>query len=67
MHRLTLALLLFSLSMSSVAHDGHDHSIPMADLIHLLWITPLLIVVIVLHNKVMNSSNKFLSSFNNKR
>ncbi len=33
-----------SLIMSaSFAHPGHDHSAPMSGIIHLLWISPLII------------------------
>ena len=40
-----IALTVFSLLVStqSFAHGGHDHSDPMASLVHLMWIAPLVI------------------------
>lgn len=36
--------LLVMISSSAAAHGGHDHSDPIAGLIHLAWAAPLLII-----------------------
>ena len=61
MYRLTLTLLLLLVSLPNVAHDGHDHSLPMAGLIHLLWIAPMLIAAIFLSKKLMKTQVKNLN------
>ncbi|MBU2924630.1 hypothetical protein Q4530_15375 [Colwellia sp. 1_MG-2023] len=43
MFRLYIVILLLSVSAPSFSHSGHDHSDPMAGLIHLLWVAPLVI------------------------
>ncbi|MCH2057819.1 MAG: hypothetical protein MK214_14645 [Thalassotalea sp.] len=43
MLRLTLTVLLLTMSFASFAHSGHDHTSPMAALVHLLWLAPLFI------------------------
>jgi hypothetical protein len=57
MYRLSLTILLLFTSLPCFAHVGHDHSDPMASLIHLAWIAPLLIVAVVLINKLVKHQN----------
>ncbi|QQX81421.1 hypothetical protein JK628_06035 [Shewanella sp. KX20019] len=39
-------LLLALTSSSAIAHPGHDHSAPSADLLHLLWAAPVALAVV---------------------
>lgn len=44
MYRFILTILVLFISTPSFAHAGHDHSDSLANLIHLAWIAPLIIV-----------------------
>ena len=52
----TLAILLV---MPSFAHTGHDHSAADAGLIHLLWLTPVIIAagIMVYRELISNKDN----------
>jgi|GEM_PF-1555775 len=42
---LFLACVASILSFSAFAHSGHDHSHPLASLVHFIWLLPLFILV----------------------
>jgi hypothetical protein len=63
MYRLTFVIFLMFISLPSFGHAGHDHSDPMASLIHLAWIAPLFIVAFLVVNKLI----KHNSSLKNKQ
>ncbi|MBU2870595.1 hypothetical protein [Colwellia sp. E2M01] len=53
MYRLLFFISLCVISLRSFAHVGHDHNVPMAVLIHLAWLAPLVIVGVYLINKLV--------------
>lgn len=53
MYRVTITIILLFISLPSFSHAGHDHSHPMANVIHLLWVAPLVIVAVFLINKLL--------------
>lgn len=52
---ITLCIGLF-MSLPTYAHVGHDHSSIYASLVHVLWLTPALIVLVFLHRKLLKNN-----------
>lgn len=48
MHKTALTVFSLLVSTQSIAHGGHDHSDPMASLVHLMWIAPLVIGAVLM-------------------
>lgn len=57
MFKIALTAFGLLLSMQSMAHGGHDHSDPMASLVHLMWIAPLVIGVAFMIKQVSRRFN----------
>jgi len=51
-------ILLFTISFSALAHDGHDHGSIYASLIHLLWLAPALIALSFLYSRILSQLYK---------
>lgn len=47
MFKLYILLVGLVFSTQSLAHSGHDHTSPMASLIHLLWFAPMVIAAVM--------------------
>ena len=45
--------LLFTMSFTTLAHDGHDHSSIYASLVHLFWLAPVLVAVGFLYSLIL--------------
>ena len=56
----TLLLFISMMPLSVMAHPGHDHHSPWANLIHLLWLSPIIIAAYFLFKnyKKKNSHTK---------
>lgn len=54
----SLIILAITLLMSSpsFAHAGHDHSSMLASLIHLFWLAPALVALVVLYSKLLKKN-----------
>lgn len=60
MFRLYTTILFLLLSAPSFSHGGHDHTSPMAGVIHLLWVAPLVIGVAFIAHQVAKRYNFFI-------
>jgi len=49
-------------SSPSFAHAGHDHTSILTSLIHLLWLAPALIALVVLYSKLLKKNYQIKST-----
>lgn len=52
-YSLIILCITLLLSAPSFAHAGHDHTSMQASLVHLFWLAPILIALIILYNKLL--------------
>ncbi len=54
----SLIMLSITLLISSpaFAHAGHDHTSILASLVHLVWLTPALIALVLLYTKLLKKN-----------
>lgn len=57
----TLCLILL-VPLPASAHSGHDHTSIFSSLIHLLWLTPALVALVLLHTHLLKKNYKMKSS-----
>jgi len=49
-------------SSPSFAHAGHDHTTMLSSLVHLLWLAPALIALVVLYSKLLKKNYQIKST-----
>ncbi|NQZ20738.1 MAG: hypothetical protein HRT53_01680 [Colwellia sp.] len=55
---ITFALLVFSISFGTFAHDGHDHQSIYASLVHLVWLAPIFVGLSFLYSRILKQLYK---------
>lgn len=69
MNKYQLVIFLLTLFIASplLAHAGHDHHSPMSNLVHFLWLAPVISVFAILHAKRVQRYQHIKASAKNKR